>query len=94
MWDALTHLVVRGNKGAFGLHSEGNGFRHELSVCEERCDQLRVEIWKRRKMLFGNQENVAGEERAVVKKSDRDVVFEYDVGGSSSINDIAEYALT
>jgi hypothetical protein len=45
-------------------------------------------------MLFGNQENVAGEERAVVKKSDRDVVFEYDVGGSSSINDIAEYALT
>ena len=93
MRNALAHFVVYRDEGPFGFHRNRHGFRQQLDVCEESCDQSGIEIRECLEVLSGHEEDVAGEERPSVQDSDRDVVFEHDVGGSGLVDDIAEDTL-
>lgn len=93
MRNALAHFVVYRDKGTFGFHRNRHGFRQQLDVCEESCDQSGVEIRECLEVLSWHEEDVTGEERPSVQDSDRDVVFEHDVGGSRLADDIAKDTL-
>ena len=90
MRNALAHFIVYRDKGPFGFHRERYGFRQQLDVCEERCDQFGVDVRECLEVPSGDEEDVTGEERAAVEESDRDVILEHDVGGSRPVDDVAK----
>src|SRR5207249_491844 len=90
MRHALTHAIVHRDECSMRLHSLLYRACQRLRVREERFDQIRRQIHQRLVMLFGNQQTMAGEDRAMIEKSDADVVFKDDTCSDFATRDFAE----
>lgn len=73
---ALANAVIHCHKCSFGAHPDFNCARKQLSVLKERTNERRWQVAKQFKMFLGHQQTVANKKRSVIKKGQRDFVFE------------------
>src|SRR5918994_2542666 len=79
MGHALTDLVVHGNKRSLCFHSAFNRDGEQLRVGEELLNSVGGKIPQRLDVLLGDQQGVAGKQRAVIAKRQRSALLEHDV---------------
>ena len=92
MRHALAHSIVNCDKRALGLHAVLHRTGQHLDISEEGRDELRRKIRQRLIMLLGNQQRMAGEKRAMVQESEREIVLKNDVTRQVSPHNLAEFA--
>src|SRR5262249_22321694 len=76
----------------FGLHAALHGGGNQLDVAEERAADARREIGERLEMLFRDEQDMAGEQRAAVQERQRNGIFEHDIARKRARSDLAESA--
>ena len=92
MRHALADTIVDSHKCSVRLQSRFNRAREKLSVPEERRNQIIREIGESFVVMFRNQQAVAGKHWTVIEKSQRHVIFKYDVRFNLMAGDLAEGA--
>ena len=81
MRHALTDFVVHRYESSVRFHSRFDGLRQELNILEEWFNQITRQVSQRFIVLFGNKKAMARENRAMVKKSDCNVVLKNNASG-------------
>jgi hypothetical protein len=77
MRNALADMVVDGDKGPLGLHSDFYGMGEELGIRKQGSDEIGGKIDQRLAMIFRDQKTMAGKEGPVIQKGQGQVVLKY-----------------
>ena len=90
--DALADAVVHRDERPLGSEPLLHRLRHQLHARQQRRAEVRREVGKRLVMLARDEKGMPREQRPVVEKAERSVIFIDDRRLALTLDDLAELA--